>query len=783
MVSPRGGVPFTRGPFRRFPQTVASVPTVEIDNPPGNVPEIVVVLRDYALPILPRQIAGAITVAATGPQPNLDALTNFYAVLETWQPPDPLPTLSGKLAPSITAVPVNNPTPNADALNNLYATLGTWQPPDPLPTLPHYIVQGAVSQVASTGKWLPGVLTAWQPPDPLPTLSNKLPPAITAVAVNSPPAWYGVPHIVTLDDDPLPQRSPLLVQPAVASQPFVPNWLSSVLGSWAAPDPLPTLTAKLKPPSVDNPPPLKAGWLSTVIGAWVSPDPLPQTLRPIVQPFRLPYAPAWLPGVLAAWQPQDLPPTLPVHLVQPSVAISQPFASNWLPGVLGAWVPPDPQPILANKLPPQLIAVEVDNPPFSHPGRTASIQAQLAALWQPPDPLPWLSQRFVVQPFSSFTPFSALWLPGVLATWQPPDPQPTLAGKLPPVITAVEVDNPQPNLDALTNLHAILGAWVSPDPAPTLSRYAPPPTPAVGQVAFSAPWLSGVLAAWQPSDPLPTLPAKLVQPFVLPSLRQWLPLVLGTWQPLDPLPTLATKLPPSITAVEVDNPPFDQRAPVWKVGVLASWQPGDPQPILPTHIVQPFAASVPAPGQWLPLVLSAWQPPDPQPTLATLLNPSITAVEVDNPPTFTYGQQQWQPQPQLYDTIVLPTLPQFVVQPGTAPIPPPLIIPPAGGGKRRRFGIRPIWDRLPIPAPQPVTTPPVVKLPGVEKRAGQQTPTFSTKSQQQAPAPPPAHIFTPTVKPPSPTPVKTPRKHGISIAEQNLLLMIEALLDDDDDME
>lgn len=204
-------------------------------------------------------------------------------------------------------------------------------------------------------------------------------------------------------------------------------------------------------------------------------------------------------------------------------------------------------------------------------------------------------------------------------------------------------------------------------------------------------------------------------------------------------------------------------------------------PTLPGKLVQPAAAvtvQTPFAQAWINAVVAMWAAPDPAPALARYLNPSILAVEVDNPP---FDQRAAAQKAELYGLAWQPgdPLPQilpFIVQPGTAPIPPPIVIPPAGGGKRRFIGRRPIWDQIPIPAPQPVITPPVIKQLPSQKKSG----TPESKPLVGTP-PPPEHIF--GTKPPTPSPAKTPRKHGISIAEHHLLLMIEALIDEDDDDE
>jgi hypothetical protein len=105
---------------------------------------------------------------------------------------------------------------------------------------------------------------------------------------------------------------------------------------------------------------------------------------------------------------------------------------------------------------------------------------------------------------------------------------------------------------------------------------------------------------WQPPDPPPTKQPPTAAPkgFSLDTppfthrgrTPQYGAVVYWPWIPPDPLPTLNIKLPPSVSAVEVDNPPFGTRR--WIDAAIASWQPGPPLPTLnhQTAIENPPAA-------------------------------------------------------------------------------------------------------------------------------------------------------------------------------------------------
>lgn len=611
-------------------------------------------LQPYGQRKLPPRITA---VPVNNPQPNADQLFTTTAIVQVWQP-DPWlfhelggregqqPYGQRKLPPSITAVPVNSPIPNYN-LNLPYPGLANlFFPPDPPPTLPTIKrVPAAVVTFVPSGPsgFLPTITNlAWQPPDPLPTLPGKLNPSITAVPVNNPPFANYQLTVSFLDPDP----QPFFPQNKVA-QPFVTTFVSSgPLGwlptltnlAWQPPDPQPTLQGKLNPSitavPVNNPPFNQRVEPNQGLAVWQPPDP---------QPF----------VSYTGWQPlapNKLNPTVTAVSVN-----NPPFSQRQEPlQGLTVWQPPDPQPFISytgwqplapNKLNPSVTAVPVNNPPFSQ--RVEPNQG--LAAWQPPDP----------SPFISYT------------GWQPLAP-----GKLNPTVTAVPVNNPpfSQRVEPLPGLNA----WQVPDPPIQPPRYYPQQFVATTIIPFSNAWLAGVLTSWQPPDPSPTLPrnlppqitavpvnnppfdnyqltlifnnvplppqlptTKVVQPFVAstgqPFVPTWLSGVLTSWQPPDPLPTLPRNLPPQITAVPVNNPPFTQRDS--RPLILSAWVPPDPQPTLPTiKTVQPFVSTTGQPfiPNWLNSVLQSWIPPDPQPTLQGKLNPSITAVPVNNPPGKPY---------------------------------------------------------------------------------------------------------------------------------------------------
>lgn len=297
------------------------------------------------------------------------------------------------------------------------------------------------------------------------------------------------------------------------------------------------------------------------------------------------------------------------------------------------------QPYQGRKLAPSISAVQVDSPPPQHPGRTPA-QTSIALIpWQPEawPPVfaggrqPYASAKltpsiiFVPQDNPPFG-IPPKWLSVVNQAWQPEvwpyvfmgNLQPYEVGKLPPPQTAVQEDNPPFRL---------------PERAPG---------------AMVVKW------AWQPE----------VWPYTF----------MGQQQPYE-----MGRLPPSLTDVPVNNPPF-QHPERWAGlnAIKQGWQP-DPWPPIYMGGSGPYLSIRLNPsihgiarndppfqyvGRWVgyPSIEAQWLPPDwpfvfmggRQAYEPAKLNPSLTAVPENNPP-FRYPGltpaqvaiviTQWQPDP------------------------------------------------------------------------------------------------------------------------------------------
>lgn len=264
--------------------------------------------------------------------------------------------------------------------------------------------------------------------------------------------------------------------PAVVNEPPYSNqgrsaWMNTILYAWVPPDPPPVQRGPLNPNFLNNqgsnPPFSHQGRVVAQIAIAVQaaqPDPwtftfagglqpfAPRTLEPALTavtvnnpPFGIP--PKWMNDILVMWQPPlaynpvqkgPLPPDL-LRIDNPPFV----FAGR-KPGVVNViqtWQPPEwpyafmgaSQPYAPERSPPASIAVTVNDPPFSHPGRQTAQMAIATGAWQP-DPwtytymggygpfgrrqVPPIPPAVVNEP-----PYSSEgrdpWIIGVIQAWQP----------------------------------------------------------------------------------------------------------------------------------------------------------------------------------------------------------------------------------------------------------------------------------------------------------------------------------------------------------------------------
>ena len=187
-------------------------------------------------------------------------------------------------------------------------------------------------------------------------------------------------------------------------------------------------------------------------------------------------------------------------------------------------------------------------------GRAIALFATVMALWAAPDPLPFMGGR-----------------------------QPLQARTLPPALLDVPVNNPP-----FSSRRVPVAMWSVSEVRPQSWKALSPGIP--GQSVDNPPALRAALdlaTAWR--DPsLPLLSSRYViqasiEVAAQPTITAWLGTVLQSWQPVDLRFDRLRQLPPAVTAVAVNDPPFSTRNP-WLPGVLVQWRPVDPQPWQPFFV-------------------------------------------------------------------------------------------------------------------------------------------------------------------------------------------------------
>lgn len=383
-------------------------------------------------------------------------------ILQTWQPPDPPPVQRGPLSPGIPGQSVDNPP------LRFYKQRPPPQPPDPpypqqpgklspgipgqsvdnpplllrqslpqievppQPTLPGKYPQPFVAVAEQNPfalPWLSSVIQAWQAGDVQAVIRQLLNPSFLAVPVNDPPfdrrhledflrAWQ------PLDPSPY-QRPPFVIQGAqVDNPPFDRRRFEDFLRAWQPTDPLPILPhwlpADLLAVRVDNPP---GGFFQIPIWSDDLPLPiLPRQLSPGIPGQSVDNPPTLVRQLFQPIEEVRLP-ILPVRFPQEAVvAAAQPFVQAWLSIVLQAWIDRAPDFVRRLQLNPDILAVPVNNPPFTMRGRTEL--ANIVGQW----PLEqWLIRQVLLNPDflavpvnnPPFTHFGRKELAELLSAWQP----------------------------------------------------------------------------------------------------------------------------------------------------------------------------------------------------------------------------------------------------------------------------------------------------------------------------------------------------------------------------
>lgn len=281
------------------------------------------------------------------------------------------------------------------------------------------------------------------------------------------------------------------------------------------------------------------------------------------------------------------------------------------------------QPYAQPQLNPTALDVAVNDPPFRHPGRTLA-QTAIAVQSTQPDPWnyapegnlgPYMPRQIspgISGVLADNPPFGIppKWLSGITQAWQPDiwpaffigGSQPYAPRRLPIVVTNYVPDNPP-----------FASGGREPTTEPSERGWQPdvwPPIFMGGSQPYAARRLPISVTNNPPDNPPVVHPSRWVGFSAITQQWQpdpWPPAFGGGSQPYSP-----RRLTPSLTRIQVDNPPF-QNLGRWSGQVSIEWQ------------------SLPA--DWPVLFIGSAQPYAPK-----RLNPVITAVQVDDPPFLDTGR-------------------------------------------------------------------------------------------------------------------------------------------------
>lgn len=306
---------------------------------------------------------------------------------EQYYPPPPTfvggagPYYPRKLPVSAIAVPEDAPPPGRSRqLAALALVVSLWTPAPPMPQQARRCVvqEAAADQVAPTRVNLITILRSWDPAPPAPVQQRRIEAQLIAVP-----------------EDPPPIRNRA--------------WLDETLNQWQPPwptyPPIRKLVQGVEDFGLPRPSPVN---LQTILRSWQPADPPPVQLRRIEAQLIAvpenappPRSTAWRDVVLRAWQLEAPLRVRFAKLAQETAAVADnpPFGLSriWLPPIVRAWQPGPPRPQAVKLLPPSVLAVTVNEPPYGAALRHRWLSTVLRA-WQPPPPAPRVKHP-ILSPF------------------------------------------------------------------------------------------------------------------------------------------------------------------------------------------------------------------------------------------------------------------------------------------------------------------------------------------------------------------------------------------------
>jgi len=233
----------------------------------------------------------------------------------------------------------------------------------------------------------------------------------------------------------------------------------------------------------------------------------------------------------------------------------------------------------------------------------------ILAAWTVAPILLW-QNGFTVPETSANVPLDREWIYQVRDSWEPIEP-PRQARRLIPQGTEVAAEwTPYSRLW----LGGVVAQWTQDDPAVRTPRHLAQEAAAAADSPIPGyrPWLKTALDSWAPAPVLIWQNGILVPDGVdqIPADRSWFHSVRDSWEAQPYSPQGWRSIVQAGAAPATDDPPFGVRP--WLSGIVAQWTQGSAEPQARRYVVQVAAAAADAPPTgyrpWLKTALGSWEP-------------------------------------------------------------------------------------------------------------------------------------------------------------------------------